>query len=151
MRSHSELSFFGFSYFVIGVMCAVILSCTPAQIDSLKRSAWSSVDCGLHSSLGCAGQAAGACTLSNFQQDDFNGYATCLASAAQSCMTSSLARCALAGMASVVSGPIVAGGAGCGDEEARDQVTECVTSSQVSNEAEAVHVAAECWRSVCGF
>lgn len=151
MRNCSEFNVFGFNHFVIGVLCSVILSCTPAQREELKKTAFTSLDCSLHSSLGCAGQAAGACALPSVDGGNWGTYAECLSHTAQGCMTKSLARCALAGVASLVSGPIVGGGTGCGSDVHAEQVQLCVGGKEINNQHQAMTAAAECWRDVCGF
>jgi hypothetical protein len=135
------------------LLCLGILKCTPAQLEALEAAGWSAADCGLHSSLGCAGQAAGACELPSVtaSENQWGTYAECMGSVAQGCMIKSLARCTLAGVARVVSGPIVAGSSGCGSEETAHSVQVCIAGEEVGNERQAVEASAKCWREACGF
>ena len=135
------------------LLCLGIIKCTPAQLDSLKGAAWSAADCGLHSSLGCAGQAAGACELPSVTagENQWGTYAECMGLVAQNCMVESLARCTLAGVARVVSGPIVAGSSGCSSEDTANLVQICIARKSIQTAREAVEASATCWREACGF
>lgn len=151
MRNHCERSFHHFNSVVIGILCAALLSCTPSQKEELKKTAWSAFDCGLHSSLGCAGQAAGACQLPSLDGGNWGVYAECISTTAQGCMVKSLGRCALAGIASTITGPIVGGGSGCSTDVHAERVQLCVAQKDITNEFEAIDASASCWRDVCGF
>jgi hypothetical protein len=135
------------------LMCSSVLSCTPEQRRRLAAGAWSAADCGLHSSLGCAGQASGACSIPSVSDDSLSwgAYAECIGSVSQSCMVSSLAKCAFAGLAATVSGPIVAGSSGCGSEEHSEAVQLCISREDVEDQRGAVEASAMCWRSICGI
>ena len=149
MFSDRQRSFCLRNSLFIGFLCA--LSCTAGQREGLKKTAFTALDCSLHSSLGCAGQAAGACEVPSVSSDGWGVYAECLSHTAQGCMTKSLARCALAGIAATVAGPIVGGGSGCGSDVHAERVQLCVAQQPISNQIEAVDAAAHCWREVCGF
>jgi len=135
-----------------GLLYLSSLGCNDKQREHLKETGWTALDCSLYSSIGCAGQAAGGCespSLSN--SESWGTYAECLAITAQGCITKSLGRCALAGIASVVSGPIVSGGSGCGQEEHREEALQCLLGEEIESERDAIESSAKCWRKVCGY
>ena len=138
MRINVLLHDFSFILFVTGILLFSAMKCTPAQIESLKETGWSAIDCASHSSLGCAGQAAGACEAPSASGGGWGVYAECLASVSQGCMVKSLSRCALSGIASIFSGPLIAGGVGCGDDLSREQVDLCLGGRQIASQREAI-------------
>lgn len=151
MRISVLLHDFSFILFLVGVVLLCSMKCTPAQIESLKETGWNTIDCAAHSSLGCAGQAAGACEAPSASGGGWGVYAECLASVSQGCMVKGLSRCALSGIASIFSGPLIAGGVGCGDDLSREQVDLCLGRRQIASQREAIEASAGCWRDVCGF
>lgn len=150
MRDFSEWAFCCINFVVTGLLCFWVIGCAPGQKEHIKKTAWSTLDCGLHSTLGCAGQAAGSCDLPSIS-GDWLSYAKCVSTASQSCVTKSLSRCAFSGMAAVVKGPIVGGSAGCGGDEKVEQVELCVESKGIENQFDAIEASSDCWMKVCGF
>lgn len=136
----------------VGLLLLGLVRCTPAQRAALRSGAWTTTDCSLHSSLGCAGQAAGACQLPSVSDSraSWGSYAECIGSVSQGCMVKGLARCAFAGLAATVSGPIVSGSSGCGSEEEAQAVQLCISTEEIGSRREAVEASASCWREICG-
>lgn len=91
------------------------------------------------------------CTLPSVNGGDWGEYAACLSRGSQGCVTASLARCALAGIARVSGSLFVGGSSGCGTQEHLDLTIECVEEMNPQNEVEAVGASSECWRTTCGF
>ena len=140
-----------FVFLCFSLLLLGLVRCTPSQRAALKAGAWTATDCSLHSSLGCAGQAAGACQLPSVSasRNSWGAYAECIGSVSQGCMVKGLARCAFAGLAAAVSGPIVSGSSGCGSEEEAHEVQLCIAKEEISSRREAIEASAGCWRQVC--
>ena len=152
MRNHSLFIDSLLLGLCIGLLHIGSVGCNDLQREHLKETGWTTLDCSLYSSIGCAGQAAGACEPPSLSSgDSWGNYAECISVSSQSCIAKSLGRCALAGIASLVSGPIVSGGSGCGQEEHREEALRCLAGAEIKSQREAIESSAKCWREVCGY
>ena len=137
-----------------GFLFAGLLFCSLVPVgctlQDFKAGLFSVSSCGFHSSMGCAGQAIGACHP-EFQEEDAQGFAICITEKSQGCIVKSFSRCALAGAVKAVGSVIVGGGTGCGTDAHRAEALRCVVNRSAFTEAQAVQAASACWMEACGF
>tara|TARA_R100001230_G_C5666989_1_gene171673 strand:- start:677 stop:1162 length:486 start_codon:yes stop_codon:yes gene_type:complete len=137
---------------IISVWALFVMSmcgCTEAHLNAFKSGVVSVSECALHTSLGCASQAAAGCdTPSNM--DGYGDYGQCLVNKSASCSGRGLGLCLLKGIGNAVgSMSVAAGGVGCTGEEGMKEVRECVADVTLETESEAVSAVAACYRRVC--
>lgn len=125
------------------------LSCTPAQLDHLRETSWDTGRCSLFSSLSCAGQSLGKCSVDN-AAGSLSDFGDCLVESTSSCVSKGLSKCALSGaMKAAGTSLIVAGGVSCTTEENKQIVKECFKQLEPQNQSDAIYAVAECWMDVC--
>ena len=126
--------------YVVGCCIGGIVGCNSQFL----RQAISVGECAATASLGCTMQYSAACELPG-EGVLWEDYGLCLANAAQSCATDSVARCAITGMMRATGGPVIAGGTPCDQEE----VDLCVAGSLCEGERGCAEAVAMCYTEVC--
>jgi len=123
--------------------------CTEAHLNAFKSGVVSVSECALHTSLGCASQAAAGCETPS-TMDGYSDYGQCLVKHSASCSGRGLGMCMLKGIANVVgTASVAAGGVGCTGEEGMEEVRSCVGDVTLETESEAISAVAACYRRVC--
>ena len=126
--------------------CCIVGLSGGCSAELWKSTAISVADCAATSALGCSMQMAGGCELPSVATDiGWGDYSQCLSFKAQSCATSSIARCTISGLLRVAEHPIVAGGSPCD----QDAVELCVASATCDSERSCVENVAACYEGVC--
>jgi hypothetical protein len=136
------------------LFCLVSLSaigCATLPLSSLRDGAATLGSCSIHTSLGCAAQALGACPppLDTWNGDDWSSYASCIGDKSAKCATAGLARCSWTAMSRAIGGPVASGGVGCSSEAMQAKIHACVSDTTIETEEEAVEAVAACQRRVC--
>jgi hypothetical protein len=132
------------------LVCSLFfLSCTPAQLEHLKETTWHTGRCSLFSSLSCAGQSLGKCSVDNTSAS-LSDFGDCLVESTSSCVSKGIGRCALSGaMKAAGTSLIVAGGVSCTTEQNKSLVKQCFRELDPKTQSDAVYAVAECWMDVC--
>ena len=138
----------------VALFCLVSLSaigCATLPLSSLRDGAATLGSCSLHTSLGCAAQALGACPppTDTWSGDDWSSYASCIGDKSAKCATAGLAKCSWTAMSRAAGGPIVSGGVGCSSEAMQAKIHACVSDTTIESEEEAIEAVAACQRRVC--
>jgi hypothetical protein len=134
---------------VVAVFCLQLApGCSHSQLEGLRDGIVGIGSCSLHTTLACAAQAVGGCSIpdASWGSDQWSGYAQCVAEKSGRCSAAGLGRCALTAATRAAGGaPIVMGGVGCD----QDKVAACVGDTTIETEVEAVEAVASCQRTVC--
>ena len=137
---------------ILSVWALFVMSmcgCTDAHLNAFKSGVVSVSECALHTSLGCASQAAAGCETPS-TMDGYGDYGQCLVNKSASCSGRGLGLCLLKGIGNAIgSTSVAAGGVGCTGEESLDEVRACVGDVTLVTESEAVSAVAACYRRVC--
>ena len=132
------------------LLCLAIIAfkCTPHQLQVLEESAFGATECGFHASLACAAQESARCGKRE-QGADWEGYAQCLADHSGTCVTSGLAKCAMASIVKTTGALFAGGSSGCNADQERESVRQCIEEARPVSERSAVEVAASCYVDAC--
>ena len=137
---------------ILSVWALFVMSmcgCTDAHLSAFKSGVVSVSECALHTSLGCASQAAAGCETPS-TMDGYGDYGQCLVNKSASCSGRGLGLCLLKGIGNASgSTSVAAGGVGCTGEEGMEEVRACVGDVTLETESEAVSAVAACYRRVC--
>tara|TARA_R100001086_G_scaffold51514_4_gene22967 strand:- start:4191 stop:4691 length:501 start_codon:yes stop_codon:yes gene_type:complete len=142
--------FIGMCMLVLWSLIALSMcGCTKAQWSEFQSSVVTVSECALHTSLGCASQAAAGCTTPS-SMNGYGEYGQCLVDKSASCSGRGLGLCLLKGIGNAVgSTSVAAGGVGCTGDEGMSEVRHCVADVTLETESEAVSAVAACYRRVC--